>query len=453
MRPLESEKQFLAACGAAGPITLTVVGPTESARRTVSVPVPFALVGSDPRCDVVLEDQSVSLRHVYLQILGGTLFAIDLGSRTSMYLGLTRYAATWVRPREFLRVGPYHLRCDIPPAPKPPEAVEPPPNPLGDRNPDHSTVPRLSADITVNGRLMSHWRFNRPLALAGRSPSARLKLADPSVSNYHCALVGVPTGVWVVDLRSREGTMINGRTYPFGEVRAGDCLDIGVYRASFRASASSIGSVVRMATPVGRPKRPTALDLSGAPLPVQTEAHPGEELMKKPVLSPIPIAAPMQPEGSGQMLPLLQQFGMMQQQMMDQFQQTLLMMMQMVQKMHSDQIDLIRHEMEQLRQVTIELNEAREARDAAGRANVGRPAAPRPATPPPAPAQRSNRKAKRSGKPKGPRTPALHAPAPPPPAGTPADADVHGQLADRISELEQRRQSLWQRIMGKLSGG
>ena len=54
------------------------------------------------------------------------------------------------------------------------------------------------------------------------------------------------------------------------------------------------------------------------------------------------------------LIPLVNQFGMMQQQMMDQFQQTISMLVQMFGSLHRDQMDLIRQELDQLRDLTKE---------------------------------------------------------------------------------------------------
>jgi hypothetical protein len=54
--------------------------------------------------------------------------------------------------------------------------------------------------------------------------------------------------------------------------------------------------------------------------------------------------------------PLVNQFGLMQQQMFDQFQQAMAMMVQMFGKMHHDQMEVIRTELDQLRELTEEFH-------------------------------------------------------------------------------------------------
>jgi hypothetical protein len=158
-----------------------------------------------------------------------------------------------------------------------------------------------------------------------------------------------------------------------------------------------------------------------------------------------PVPAALADVGGPALLPLLQQFGQMQQQMMDQFQQTLLMMMQLIHRMHTDQLDLVRNEMQRLREVNLEIQEARLNQQALARA--AGPTQPQ-ATPskPPRPAARGVPPARADEA----------APAPQatdkPPAEAAGAADIHGNLAGKIAALEAQRQSIWQRIMGALPG-
>jgi hypothetical protein len=79
--------QFLEACGTSGPLRL------EWSDGEMRQPVcrdfqqPMVLVGRNPRADLVLDHPLVGLRHAYLQLVEGRLFAIDLGSRQGLRWG------------------------------------------------------------------------------------------------------------------------------------------------------------------------------------------------------------------------------------------------------------------------------------------------------------------------------------------------------------------------------
>jgi hypothetical protein len=55
------------------------------------------------------------------------------------------------------------------------------------------------------------------------------------------------------------------------------------------------------------------------------------------------------------LVPLVNQFGLMQQQMFDQFQQAMSVLVQMFGKMHRDQMEVIREELDRLRELTQEI--------------------------------------------------------------------------------------------------
>jgi len=53
------------------------------------------------------------------------------------------------------------------------------------------------------------YRFGRRI-LVGRAPSADLRLADPRISRLHARIEMRDDGVYVEDLDSRNGTMVDG---------------------------------------------------------------------------------------------------------------------------------------------------------------------------------------------------------------------------------------------------
>jgi hypothetical protein len=65
----------------------------------------------------------------------------------------------------------------------------------------------------------------------GRSPTADLRLDDPSVSRRHALVVAEPgKELRVLDDRSLNGVLLNGATVEWAPLRDGDELAIGRYR-------------------------------------------------------------------------------------------------------------------------------------------------------------------------------------------------------------------------------
>ncbi len=153
----------------------------------------------------------------------------------------------------------------------------------------------------------------------------------------------------------------------------------------------------------------------------------------------------------------------MQQQMLDQFHQTMMMMAEMFTTLHKEQAALVREELEHLRRLTRELNtlQAEQTRQSvAGRRlppllegpAVAESAAVEEGRPQPQDA--SEREEARpepaiAAKEAAPeKAPDSSTEAPPKPAA----ADVHAWLARRIDQLQAERQGRWQKLMRLVTG-
>ena len=72
------------------------------------------------------------------------------------------------------------------------------------------------------------FRIERGWTRIGRSPTADLRLDDPSVSRRHALIVAEPgKTLRVLDDRSLNGVFVNGETVEWGPLRDGDELTIG----------------------------------------------------------------------------------------------------------------------------------------------------------------------------------------------------------------------------------
>jgi len=103
-----SVELFLEACGATGPLHLGVEDssrPGGPLRRVLHQP--FVVIGRDPTTDLLLASRRVSRRHAYLQLVGGRLFCVDLGSRTGTEWDDGSFDSGWLESTRFIRVGPY----------------------------------------------------------------------------------------------------------------------------------------------------------------------------------------------------------------------------------------------------------------------------------------------------------------------------------------------------------
>jgi hypothetical protein len=252
--------------------------------------------------------------------------------------------------------------------------------------------------------------------------------------------VNTPSGLWVVDLLGREGTYINGVSVRWGRLDPEDEMQIDQFRIRVRylTPPAQANHAMPHLQPANEDHalapRTNGKGGSGGPLPsFPSAAWQREEAGKNPqtqVLTPVGLAVPMNGTAESLLMPLVSQFSMMQQQMFDQFQQTLVMMAQMFGNLQREQMAMIRQELDQIQELTRELHTLQTE-------GMRQAAAPSSALSSTAP------------------TPSAKTEAPPAPAPDPSklcDPDVHMLLSQRLAALQEERQTRWQKVLGLLTG-
>ncbi|MFO0951475.1 MAG: FHA domain-containing protein [Isosphaeraceae bacterium] len=458
---------FLQACGATGPLTLAVELPGASARDVRALDQPFALVGRDPRCDLRLDHPEVSERHAYLQLVGGRLVCIDLGSRNGVMQGGRRSRLIDVDRSRPIRIGPYRIRLLAGDLDGDPRRDEP------------RLAERLSASLDLSHRALRQSRCDLPpgLALVGSGADAQIRLIDPSVSTYHCSLVHTSGGVWAVDLLGQGGVRRNGHEVGYARLYDGDVVQVG--HSEIRLADGTGGS--RPAVVESSPPRPAVIE----PVPVvmpEPEPQVFEVADPNPAPPPVATAAAVMPASEVAFLPpahvaelverlvspIVDEVGRIRQQMVDDFQQARLMLFDTVATLHQEQSTFLNHELEQLRQLSQELNALRDSLQKQSEALAVRldglePGAGAASTPAPAPTRLGS--AVSTGPViTGSTLPTLGSVSnPSPPASAPAVAlpkpfpsprpggheeSIHAQLCDRIARIKNEHQSRWQKLLG-----
>ena len=159
--------------------------------------------------------------------------------------------------------------------------------------------PPLATLELLNEPVATRFRpLTEVVTLVGRASTCAFRGYGPKLAAHHCALVRAAGCLWVVDLRSGRGTRVNGRPVRVARLRDGDLIEAGEWTAIPRP-----------------PARPS--DGLAAGGPADGAAHP---------LAP---------------------FG----QMIDQFQQCVMMMGQMFRAMQHEHLSLVRDQVVQLRDV------------------------------------------------------------------------------------------------------
>jgi pSer/pThr/pTyr-binding forkhead associated (FHA) protein/DNA repair exonuclease SbcCD ATPase subunit len=261
----DTSNLFRASCGATSPLELKISGPGWDGVERHDFEQPFLLVGRHEGCGLRLEDEAVSRRHAYLQQLGERIFCVDLGSRTGIGWSGRSYPAGWLHPEPGIRIGPFTLEGANSARPVGGRGDETADNwdPLQDRRNDLPVLPRILIEDGKETRSQLH--MNRILVLVGSSPDCRIRLRDAGVSKYHCSLVRTPEGIWVIDLLSAAGTLLNGQPIPWARLNEGDRLQVGPYflRVAYQDGRSASPSSRLSTMSTARP------DSGGMPVPPQ----------------------------------------------------------------------------------------------------------------------------------------------------------------------------------------
>ena len=242
-------------------------------------------------------------------------------------------------------------------------------------------LPEVALEF-LNGPAQSMSRpVHRVLSLVGSASGCKFRLTDPSVSRFHASLMRTSTGLWIVDLLGQGGVSVNNAPVRSECLADGDVLRIGRYQirvhCHFRGQGSGKGKLeIGRAAPTSKlPQRQLASrnlqisDWAPASLPFGAGVANGPRLpVPLKAVSSVPKAELMPsdpavidklpPSGTTEtaLVPLVNQFGLMQQQMFDQFQQAMAMMVQMFGEMHRDQMDVIRAELDRLHELTDEFH-------------------------------------------------------------------------------------------------
>ncbi|MCI0379607.1 MAG: FHA domain-containing protein [Gemmataceae bacterium] len=488
---------FLQACGARKPIHLWVE--RDGKAHELVVQQPFAVLGNSPKADVLLEDSSVSARHVYLQVFGGRLFFFV----TDRIRGVLHHGQSvsygWFARQEALRIGPYRVTLlDDVGVPLPNgrgsdgNGLN---NPLSSGSSAHLAMPFVTFDFGQESRIESHWHMRRQLVLVGRSSLCKVRIHTRTVSRVHCSLVLTHEGPWVVDLLGKGGIKVDGQPIRFAKIKNGSVLEVGNYRTWCRypSAGHAVGHVLNVPSSAGT--------FQTSP----TESTVGRQLAPLPP-SAQPLVPFSGPPGALQtdtlqslLLPLVSQFNQMQSQMYDQFQQSIFRMFQLFSALHNDQLQLMREELERVHNLARELQTLQQQQQLLALENKqlvasspclrsdmtlpdnvphangrGSDSPLSPSRDPQGGAERMPRDQKTQGASESalhsgsrsnevaqgivqnPATPKKELPFPAPnPALAAAGGDhveLHNLLSQRVSKLQQERQGRWQRLMESLFG-
>ena len=374
----DERELFLEACRATGPLHVRVEGLEQPGLQERILHQPFALIGRAVDADIRLEQDEVSRRHAYLQVLGGRLFCLDLCSRTGIRWGEEARQSGWGDLGQKLEIGPYRIAVTAGVAASSDSAAFSD-NPLVSLGPDEASLPDVSLELVAGVKQPSRWPMTCALAMVGRSSKCKVRLGGTTVGRFHCGLVRTPFGVWVIDLVSEAGILLNGRRVRWARLKEGNNLQVGKFILRLRFGplpAEEAGRSNGLSSALV-PWNPAPVPMAPGRTPSSASFASNQEL----IALATGFSLAQAPGAEALLAPLVQQFTQMQQQMFDQFQQVMTMIVQTFRTLHADQVGQVRQELRQLRQLTLELRKLQAESAKLGDTTPAPTGAPRAATP------------------------------------------------------------------------
>jgi pSer/pThr/pTyr-binding forkhead associated (FHA) protein len=353
---------FLNACGLRRPLQIEVEHRISRRVEIRSLDQPFAVIGRDSNCDIVLEDKQVSRRHAYLQAIGGWVFWIDLDSQLGTFAEGQAAKSGWFGGGRIIAVGPSDVRHlpEVKDSTVEAKLVPPQGSPLVWRNYGEEPLVDVTVEFLNGPSESKTWPIRRVLSLIGTARRCKFRLADRSIEPFHCAFIRTAQGLFIVDLLGGDGIRINETPARHALVRDGDMIQVGRYE--MRIHEMTAGTNPQLSTSGRHDPSTVSSTSSSVPAFLPPREHlpskAGVEILnyESSARFPLPITGDQTDLTQSVLVPLVSQFGMMQQQMFDQFQQTMTMMVQMFGKMHNSQMETIRQEFDRLNELTEEIN-------------------------------------------------------------------------------------------------
>jgi pSer/pThr/pTyr-binding forkhead associated (FHA) protein len=179
-------------------------------------------LGRGAECEIQIDVQDVSRVHAAVWSSGGQLVVEDLGSSNGTFVNGEPVTRRVLAAGDCIRLG---RSADLDVADDPHEQIQPRRRvslgllprqtrlwlqPLDGGSPAGEALPLTERMVTV-----------------GRDPSLWLVLVDDTVSRLHARLDREDDGLWVTDLKSRNGTRVNGSPALRARVRSGDIIAFG----------------------------------------------------------------------------------------------------------------------------------------------------------------------------------------------------------------------------------
>jgi Inner membrane component of T3SS, cytoplasmic domain len=414
----------------------------------------ITLIGTAPECKINLSGEGIKPRHCYLLHTHDGLWIVDLTGQRLPAVNGDRVRFARLAEGDDLIIGPFVFRCLYPGS-------------VADQNFDEGLVsfddvprPPKSEGVRQQATHASPSPKPKSPAFTPTPPGLRSSIATtPPPRNIktktdHDADIPPPkanepqpadwTTEEATDLVRRPNGLSGPMTRPRDVIPLSDSEILQLVNATSEGGPIDSGELINTPSNGLGPVTPSPIDfdlpnvLSESNPPVNPPAipttAPSAEFFANAITPPpmlatalqpviIPNPGPSQNQGLESITPVLRQLADMQSQMFSQFQQSLMMMMQMFGQMQREQTGVIQQELGRLSELNAEL------------------------------VKLQTEMLKSKEQPPEPTAPTYENPLPNPddvPGTTEQTAEQHNWVWERMNKLNEERQSIWQRLYGML---
>jgi pSer/pThr/pTyr-binding forkhead associated (FHA) protein len=228
---MDDQGQGLLTYAAAVPAPLTFLLRAGNGEETIhEVASSYAIIGRGEGCDIRLEEPTVSYRHAYVQAIGSCVACIDLMSATGIEWSGPPFSG-WLTPQHTMLVGTTTIELQgeawtWDDGLKPPLEFRP----RDEQRPEYGVLPNVELELLNTPHKGTKWPINRVITLVGRDERCRITIVDERISRVQCALLLLPSGLWVIDLLGKGGIQVGGQTCRCALLTIGMEMTIGQYQ-------------------------------------------------------------------------------------------------------------------------------------------------------------------------------------------------------------------------------
>lgn len=167
-------------------------------------------IGRSQQADIMLPSDNVSRNHARLYTVDSRCYIEDLGSSNGVFVNGRRIHEVYQIQRSAqVKVGDYYLHIEG--------------GSGGSEEVVHCSL--IGQNLAFTDQV---FKVSRPVTLVGRGKNCSLTLIDPSISRVHSKLTVERGGsLTLEDLKSSNGTFVNGERIESATIEAGDVIRFG----------------------------------------------------------------------------------------------------------------------------------------------------------------------------------------------------------------------------------